>query len=161
MKIDMTPSEYFSQFVEPNWQDYIRNKTSLRLAANVAISSYHMVDYIARAEERTETGSVCARAEAKCPHFGIIQQIANAFKHSERTRQSKSKTPDVITDVLQISHSHSEPFSDCTFFSDNTGWHSDEPRITAIAPTGELHDFECCMEMVIKAWQGYLAKGDF
>jgi len=159
----VTSQEYYDEFVGPAWDDYLNNKSSRRYAALVAVVAYHMLDYIRREKGPSFSHKdIFEMAEKGEPYLGIIQQIADAFKHSERTRPQKGKVAaKVVTEIIQISPTYNKPWASCVFWVDNTGWRSDYLRLTIRSVSGAWYDFECCMEKVVASFQQYLATGSF
>src|SRR4051794_29376544 len=109
----MSPQEYFIEFVEPVWNEYQQHPSSRRHAAVVAVVAYHMLEYIAR-DTGLSPEEVFDKAEQGQPYLGIIQQVADAFKHSERKRKHKGKVAEkVVTEIVQISQTYNAPWDNC------------------------------------------------
>jgi hypothetical protein len=149
----VSPQDYYTEVVEPSWQKFTCAKSSRRLAAQVAILGYRMVDCIARQRRIDKNDKVIQKVEQACPAFKVIQDIANSFKHSKCKLAGKKHWPHLVDDVLTIELDHSEPFSNGTFFTDGTGWHSDEPRVNVMASDKRRHDLEYWMARVIETWK--------
>jgi hypothetical protein len=89
-----TAADFFRGMLEPNYREFLRDQTDLRLAFNAAISLFHMADWVfhTRTDQIRGTfkfkdrpvGAVrdfCNVLEQINPDFGRIRGIANASKH--------------------------------------------------------------------------------
>jgi hypothetical protein len=171
----MTPHDYYEKFVEPSWQDFLADTSSIRHAKHVAEAGYHMVDYIARTPEymgpnKNDHDQACkkvckdvetALGKRDAVKFKIVQNMAIVFKHSIRRPPGKGKPDHLIDDVNKIELLYMIPWSSGVYFSDGVGWASDTAHVSVMGSDGYRYSFEHCMRMVLETWQRYLASGKF
>jgi len=94
-----TATDFWSEMVEPDYNEYLQAPADLRRAWHAAISLFHMSDWVFETHKNqvqssftfqdgrgnvspASTSETFANAlEQQCPDFGRIRGIANAAKH--------------------------------------------------------------------------------
>ena len=96
----MTPQNYFTLFVEENFNDFLNNPTCLRRAFNSVVSTAHMADNYFNYYEIRDASKInnCnnftdfkIHLASQLQYFNDIQSIANVYKHlyqGHRTQNS-------------------------------------------------------------------------
>jgi hypothetical protein len=102
MKTIETAHDYFEQVVGYNLQQYKAQPTSLPLAYNLAISLFHMHDWVWVEHKATLQAHFDANVASKrgfnahvqeaCHSFKYIRDVANAYKHVSLSSASTSAT---------------------------------------------------------------------
>jgi hypothetical protein len=73
----MTPAQYAVEIVMPTVRDFMKARGDRRPAYLACITTYHLVDYLARAEA-VERATVTATMGAACPNeFDVVEGICN------------------------------------------------------------------------------------
>lgn len=88
-------AQYMELIVEPTYEEYKRNSTSVRLAYLACLVVYHAVD---RAAYPDEPGPLAEQWRSESQEFMLIEEVAQHFKHGQRrwVRKAKEKNPDAL-----------------------------------------------------------------
>jgi hypothetical protein len=88
-------AEYMELIVEPTWEEYRRNSTSVRHAYLACVAVYHAVD---RAAYPNAGSTLAAEWRKESQEFMLIEEVAQHFKHGRRhwVRKAKEKNPDAL-----------------------------------------------------------------
>lgn len=92
-------AEYMELIVEPMWEEYRRNSTSVRHAYLACVVVYHAVD---RAAYPDEPFALAEEWKSESQEFMLIDEVAQHFKHGRRRWVKKAKEKD--PDALLITH---------------------------------------------------------
>lgn len=99
---DITNSNDFYATLVQDFDDFMQDQSSARLALHCAISAYHLHEWVwgdwlkedyatRRALEVRDIDSFRARIEEACPWFSTIQSLAIGTKHFVRDQGFESK----------------------------------------------------------------------
>ena len=90
----MTPYEFYEGFVFPNYSDWQKEPTSVRLAFNTAVAAFHLADHYCRYFQNEDADFLQRYGEGedglkefqatlvlRQSDFKTIQDMANAYKH--------------------------------------------------------------------------------
>lgn len=86
----MDPDEFFRNFVEGNFNDFVEKEGSVRCGFNAAVAAFHMADHYYKYCERNYPDKIqkfgsrknfLKYLSQKNKYFGDIQGVANAYKH--------------------------------------------------------------------------------
>ena len=88
-------AEYMEIIVEPTWEEYRRNSTSVRHAYLACVAVYHAVD---RAAYPADGSTLAPQWRQESQEFMLIEEVAQHFKHGRRhwVRKAKEKNPDAL-----------------------------------------------------------------
>ena len=92
------PQEFWRDHVVPNYDEYLKHPDSIRHAMNVALSAFHMADWVWNTYHDLDPQKVAGMrgklayysqlANMGCPDFLVLKDIAEAHKHLELDRQT-------------------------------------------------------------------------
>jgi hypothetical protein len=99
----MTPGEWFSKIVEPNYQAFQANPDSERHAFNAILAVHHFWDRVYQYWERIDRSRLLGSAthadfllvliKRHGVEIEILNDVANALKHHFLTRRSLGRDP--------------------------------------------------------------------
>jgi hypothetical protein len=86
-------AQYMELIVEPTFEEYKRNTTSVRHAYLACLVSYHAVDRAAY-----EAGPLAEQWRLESQDFMLIEEVAQHFKHGRRrwVKKAKAENPDAL-----------------------------------------------------------------
>jgi hypothetical protein len=87
--------EYMELIVEPTYEEYKKNSSSVRLAYLVCLVAYHAVD---RAAYPNDPDTLAKKWSSESMAFMLIAEVALHFKHGTRrwVKKAKKKNPDAL-----------------------------------------------------------------
>jgi hypothetical protein len=87
-------ARYIELIVEPTFEDFRRNPTSIRHAYLACVATYHAVD---RASPEDAQG-LAEKWREESQEFMLIEEVAMFFKHGQRrwVKKAKEKKPDAL-----------------------------------------------------------------
>ncbi|MCX5496478.1 hypothetical protein OSH11_17360 [Kaistia dalseonensis] len=163
--------EFWHGMVKPDYNEYLGQKASLRLALHLANSLFHMSDWVFHSHEndvrsaytlKGKAGQIVAVAcekdfatalEQTCDDFGRIRGIANAGKHLKLA-------PGGIRPVQNAPSNAANTRSQSTGFGRGrygTGPWGGTPRVILADPNGNYLEFQSIAEKVYQMWEQELA----
>ncbi len=103
-----TARQFLEGLVEPDYDEFLRQRGSSRLGIHCALGCWHLSDWVWADVLNGNTSlcsdihssirdkkSFCAYAVETCPELGIVREIANGSKHSDaRSSRVSSRVKD-------------------------------------------------------------------
>jgi hypothetical protein len=124
---------YLIDIVEPTIADFASNRTSARHAFLACVATFHCVDYLAHPKP---SGNLRKDWNIECPAFGLVDDIAHAFKHVETGKPKNLQASEVVT-----KHGAFDAASFDTSFDVGSVTLENEPSVDVLAVVKEVADF--------------------
>lgn len=80
----MNPKEFLDEIVYANYEEYLEDRTSRRLAFNACASVHHCFEHLRKRQAKTAKKSdwnIQLQNLRENPHYSIIEAVTNAYKH--------------------------------------------------------------------------------
>src|SRR6266478_2369805 len=129
----MTPREYLEGVCEPNFEDFVREPTSIRKAWASATSLFHFIDCLA-IHRGQDPAKIKGEMALQFPALSVLADVANASKHFELNRGVRTG--------LSANHFRvgtGAAFTDGSYLSDGTSF-SDIPDVIRVEFQGSQID---------------------
>lgn len=173
----MTPWDFFDQFVERDYDDYVSDMGNIRLAFHAAISASHLADhfvnyyhnhnpsvlvsYITKYDpSKTKTdsyvrefGEYISKNTNDC--FKDLKSISNAYKHLYTGTYATVGSPGALQSI-----SFSGRKSQIKSIEDELTKDGDTSRVVYTRKDGQQIDFLPTLKTVIDFWQGIIRNVD-
>lgn len=163
----MEPEQFFEDFVQGNYQDFVDNPWSIRHAFNAAVAASHMADHYFEFHQR-HGSDTRSRAWSPAPFckleklrkhanektdgaYNSIRSIAEAYKHLYVKRAS--------SDVSSGGSVHYLTMPDEAEDIDEMTWGDGEMGLAGVAFTkrdGTSHEFGPVLKAVVECWRELL-----
>lgn len=175
--LGMTPWDYFDQFVEVDYDDYVLDKGNIRLAFHAAISAFHLADHFVNYYHRQnpavllsyvtkydpsktntrlyvgEFGEYISKNTNGC--FKDIKSISNAYKHLYTGAYATVGSPGALQSI-----SFSGRKSQIKSIEDELTEDGDTSRVVYTRKDGQQIDFPPTLKTVIDFWLGLFSNVD-
>jgi len=124
------------------YQGYLKNDTSTRLANNVSQKAWHLIDWVFKETGRPENekGDFREKLYPKCPALLTLHDIANEEKHGELTNP-KASIKDAKTHIGAFDRSFSDDF--------------DKTRKVIVYEDGREVNFSRIIKEAVEFWEDY------
>lgn len=148
MRTNMDGRYYFEHYVWPNYQAFLAEPGYEHLAMNAAVAAYHMLEWAAFS--RLPSGSPAASRHQDlideqnklrptvmqaCPQFGLLEDVATAYKHILTRPTGTNKRPRIITELVKVrTASRDTRWSDKEAWDDSKAWQ--DRYVTVVADDG-------------------------
>jgi len=158
--MEMTPEQFFYDFVKGNQQDSIDNPGSLRCAFNAAVAASHMADHYFHYHDRRSSGQTYGSLPGLRDHidnatngaFSYIRSIADAYKHLYLTRYSSDISSAGAVYSIAIPNKNGP-------VQDLVGHEDDEDGNSVVwfkTKDDNLTEFQPTLKAVVDFWQALL-----
>lgn len=136
-----TAEDFFKKLLE-DYQDFVDENTSARVAINCAMTAWHLVDWIAAEKGISDRDFTKFKEDliAQCPSLQAMQDISNGSKHCNITKY----TPRIINTKKHIGD-----------FSNDFNNDFDITRLMIVTKDGSNMTFEDEIQNVIQFWRNY------
>lgn len=158
MNISRTKAhEFFDTHVNPAYEEWINDPTSIRLAMNVAVALNQMTDHFWHAYTKVDPSRVFCTANSSAfrtelarrhGHFAIVRDVAEAHKHVRLDRGSRVLTGTEQTAVGETG------WGEAGF---GTGPYGGVPSVVVELDEGTKHHLSHSAKEVLQLWLSILA----
>jgi hypothetical protein len=148
--------DFFNEVVEPNYNDFMRSRSTFRAAFNVSVSLFHMADWVFEhskaSAERALGTTFQARpelwrlVESQVRRAAYIRDVANASKHVRLTHQPSSGLTRIANTYITSVSFQSNAFQ-------NNAFQTGELRID---DNNQAIVFDDCAKDVYDFWKGLI-----
>jgi hypothetical protein len=157
----MTPDDFFEDFVQGNYEDYLLNQGSIRHAFNAAVPASHLADHYLKYYRKNDPSKVSSFEGEKIGDFveylskktkgcfRDIRSISNAYKHLYTSDISSVGSPGAIESIS---------FHDKALNVKNLSTEFANSKVVYTRKDGRKIDFLPTLETVIKVWEELLYK---
>jgi hypothetical protein len=138
----MTLREYLDDVCEPNFEDFVREPTSVRKAWASATSLFHFIDCLA-IHRGQDVAKIKGEIALQFPTLHALADIANASKHFELNRGERTG---LSADHFRVGSGAA--FTDGSYFGDGSSF-SESPDVIRVEFQGNQIDvLHLCREAI-------------
>lgn len=152
--------DFWKTHAEPNYAEYIRQPTEVRLAMNAALSAFHVADYVWTTYHDDAPYKVAKTKDVEayqnhlqrneCEQFRELRDIATAHKHMRLTGHTEAR---FVWSATQTYLQSDNVGSDVTYVEGGQSGSQQGPVILFNLTDGTSRAFYPILESVMRMWE--------